>query len=125
MHMAGYIPKGTYVSVGEKAARAQIEAEGLELDEEGIALWFAAHKQPSPTAFALDMGIDPAELKSCALTNDLVRLALYRMISVAEVNMYTAVYGPRACIQRIEGFLPVASSVSDAELAESMFQESS
>jgi len=119
--MAGYTPNKNYVSAAEKAARAELEDVGYELTEECVALWFIAYKNPSPTQFALDFGVDPIELKSEASRNDVVRLALYRIIAVAEGNLYSAVYGPKAVIQRVELFLPVASSVSDDELSESVF----
>ena len=121
--MAGYPPKGSYVTAAEKAARSRIDLEGLELDEDGVALWFEAYKQPSPTAFALDFDIDPSELKGEAARNDLVRLALYRIIAQAESNLYSAVYGPKAVIQRVEMFLPVVSSVPESELEGSIFVE--
>ena len=119
--MAGYPSKTVYVTAAEKAARAELDDVGYELTQECVALWFIAYKNPSPTQFALDFGIDPIELKSEASRNDVVRLALYRIIAVAEGNLYSAVYGPKAVIQRVELFLPVASSVSNAELAESVF----
>ena len=118
--MAGY-PKVQYVTAAEKAARAEIESIDLELTDDLVALWFVAYKQPSPTQFALDFGIDPIELKSVATTNDIVRLALYRIIATAESNLYSAVYGPKAVIQRVELFLPVAASVKDSELEAGMF----
>ena len=120
--MAGYIPKTVYVSKAEKEARELIDLEGLSLDQEGVDLWFTAYKSPSPTMFALDFGVDPIELKSEAARNDVVRLALYRIIAIAETNLYSAVYGPKAVIQRVETFLPVAASVSESELSESMFE---
>ena len=119
--MAGYTPSKNYVSAAEKAARAELAEIDLELTQDLVDLWFIAYKNPSPTQFALDFGIDPIELKSEASRNDVVRLALYRIIAVAEGNLYSAVYGPKAVIQRVELFLPVASSVSDAELSESVF----
>ena len=119
--MPGYAPKGGYVTAAEKAARAELAEIDLELTQDLVDLWFTAYKNPSPTQFALDFGIDPIELKSEASRNDVVRLALYRIIAVAEGNLYSAVYGPKAVIQRVELFLPVASSVSDAELSESVF----
>ncbi len=119
--MPGYAPKGGYVTAAEKAARAEIAEIDLELTQDLVDLWFTAYKNPSPTQFALDFGVDPIELKSEASRNDVVRLALYRIIAVAEGNLYSAVYGPKAVIQRVELFLPVASSVSDAELSESVF----
>ena len=119
--MPGYAPKGGYVTAAEKAARAELAEIDLELTQDLVDLWFTAYKNPSPTQFALDFGIDPIELKSEASRNDVVRLALYRIIAVAEGNLYSAVYGPKAVIQRVELFLPVASSVSDDELADSVF----
>ena len=119
--MAGYTPSKNYVSAAEKAARAELEDMGYELTQECVALWFIAYKNPSPTQFALDFGIDPIELKSEASRNDVVRLALYRIIANAESCLYHSVYGPLGVIKRVELFLPVATSVSNAELAESVF----
>ncbi|RLC11174.1 MAG: hypothetical protein DRI24_19170 [Deltaproteobacteria bacterium] len=119
--MAGYPSKVVYVTAAEKAARAELEDMGYELTQECVDLWFVAYKNPSPTQFSLDFGIDPIELKSEAARNDVVRLSLYRIIAVAESNLYSAVYGPKAVIQRVELFLPVAASVSDSELSDGMF----
>ena len=104
-------PYPNYVSKDEKEARLELEQVDLELESSLIETWFRAYKNPSPTAFALDFGIDPALLKEEAASNDLVRLALYRMIAAAESKLYTAVYGPKAVIQRVELFLPTATVV--------------
>jgi len=119
--MPGYAPKGGYVTAVEKAARAELAEIDLELTQDLVDLWFIAYKNPSPTQFALDFGVDPIELKSEAARNDVVRLALYRIIANAESCLYHSVYGPLGVIKRVELFLPVASSVSDAELSESVF----
>ena len=119
--MAGYPSKTVYVTAAEKAARSELAEIDIELTQDCVDLWFTAYKNPSPTQFSLDFGIDPIELKSEAARNDVVRLALYRIIAVAEGNLYSAVYGPKAVIQRVELFLPIAASVSDAELSESVF----
>ena len=68
--------------------------------------WFEEHEYPSPTLFAIDMGIAPGELKKVAGSDDIVLMALYRMIGHAESKLYDKVHGPLAVISRIELFLP-------------------
>ena len=102
----------------KSAAVKEAETAWDELDpyicEEHIGLWFAAHSKPSPTMFALDFGIGPADLKVAAAEEPLVNLALYRIIGVAESQMFDKVYSPLNVIKRVELFLDV-KSVSDAD----------
>lgn len=95
----------------KSAAVKEAETAWDDLDpyicEEHIALWFRAHGKPSPTMFALDFGINPADLKEKAAENELVNLALYRIIAVAETQMFDKVYGPANVIKRCELFLDV------------------
>lgn len=110
------------VSDSVQEARDAIDGMVLELTDSDLQLWFTANPHASPTAFALDFGIDPAELKQTAASNPMVRLALYRIIAMAEAKLYTAVYGPKAVIQRVELFLPV-ETVADTDFSE-MFESS-
>jgi hypothetical protein len=87
------------------------------ISQEQVDAWFDEEQYPSPTGFALSFGIHPGELRSRAEADDVVELALYRIIAGAESRLYKNVYGPKAMIQRVELFLPV-QTVDDAELEE-------
>jgi hypothetical protein len=87
------------------------------LSRENIDAWFEEEAYPSPTGFALAFGIHPADLRSQAESDELVELALYRIIAGAESRLYKNVYGPKAMIQRVELYLPV-QTVEDADLVE-------
>lgn len=87
----------------------------MVLSRETIDAWFDEEEYPSPTGFALAFGIHPTELRDRAESDELVELALYRIIAGAESRLYKNVYGPKAMIQRVELYLPV-QTVEDDEL---------
>jgi hypothetical protein len=101
-----------------KEALDLLNGRELELCADDIDLWFDAHPFASPTMLALDFGIDPARLREEAESNELVRLALYRIIAVAEARLYVNVYGPKSVIQRVEMFLPAPVTVVDDDFAD-------
>lgn len=109
------------VSDSVQSARDAIDGMVLELTEPDLQLWFTANPKPSPTALALAFGIDPGNLKQAAADSELVRLALYQIIAVAEAQMFDKVYGPKAVIQRCELFLPI-ETVSDGDFSD-MFEK--
>ena len=87
------------------------------MSKETVDAWFEEEPYPTPTAFALDFGIHPGDLRARAESDELVELALYRIIASAESRLYKNVYGPKAMIQRVELYLPV-STVDESELDE-------
>lgn len=94
----------------------KIRTYGLELTVENVAHWFEFNEYPSPTMFALDFGFEPSELGINAQANPLVRRSLYRIIAMAEEQLYIRVFGPKAVIQRVETLISGVSGISDDEV---------
>ena len=85
------------------------------ISQEAVDAWFDEESYPSPTGFALAFGIHPGDLRARAEADEVVELAMYRIIAGAESRLYKNVYGPKAMIQRVELFLPI-QTVEDEEL---------